>query len=98
MCTYIVERAPIVGSAKGAKGWMSVDVANVFYDHPVHVQLEHSLNIDFVDSSAGPSQRVAVELSPDSARALVSRILAALQSGEAAEAGAAAASPAARAT
>ena len=87
MCTYIVERAAITGSAKGPNGWMKVDTANVYYDHPYHAPLDHALNIDFVNAAGGPGDRVAVELSADSARELVARILAALGSGEAEHAG-----------
>ena len=38
--------------------------------------------IDFVNPEQGPSARVAVELSPDSARELVRSIMAALEAGE----------------
>jgi hypothetical protein len=82
MCSYIVERAKVTGSAKGANGWMRIDTANVYYDHPYHSPLDHSLNIDFVNEKDGARERVAVELSADSARQLVDRILAALKSGE----------------
>jgi hypothetical protein len=81
MCTYIVEKAAIVGSAKGPQDWMKVDTANVYYDHPQHAQLDHALNIDFVNAAGGSSERVAVELSAASARELVEKILAALASG-----------------
>ena len=30
MCSYIVEKAALVGSAKGRKGWMRIDTANVY--------------------------------------------------------------------
>ena len=63
MCTYIVEKASIHGSAKGADGWMNIDTANVYFDHPYHAQLDHALGIDFVDESAGSPQRVAIEIS-----------------------------------
>jgi hypothetical protein len=56
--------------------------ANVYYDHPFHAPLEHALNIDFVNEAEGVGARVAVELTPDSARELVRSILAALESGE----------------
>jgi hypothetical protein len=82
MCSYIVEKAALVGSAKGQKGWMKVDTANVYFDHPYHAQLEHALAIDFVNTAEGARERVAVELSAESARALVQSILAALASGE----------------
>jgi hypothetical protein len=86
MCTYIVEKAAIYGSAKGPDGWMNVDTANVYFDHPYHAQLDHALGIDFVDESAGSPQRVAIEISAQSARRLVERILAALEAGEKAHA------------
>jgi hypothetical protein len=86
MCTYIVEKASIHGSAKGPDGWMNVDTANVYFDHPYHAQLDHALGIDFVDESAGSPQRVAIEISAQSARRLVERILAALEAGERAHA------------
>jgi uncharacterized protein DUF6295 len=82
MCSYIVERAPLVGSAKGQRGWMKVDTANVYFDHPYHAPLDHALGIDFINAADGARERVAVELSAESARALVKAILAALESGE----------------
>ena len=43
MCSYIVEKAKLVGSAKGPNGWMRIDTANVYYDHPFHSPLDHAL-------------------------------------------------------
>lgn len=83
MCSYIVTKAPLTGSAKGPKGWMRVDTANIYYDHPFHASLDHALGIDFINSADGGHERVAVELSAESARALVKQILAALHTGEA---------------
>jgi hypothetical protein len=74
MCTYITEKASISGSAKGPSGWFKVTDASVYFDHPVHAQAAHTLNIDFLDPAAGPSARVAVELTAESARALVKAI------------------------
>ena len=82
MCSYIVEKTALVGSAKGRKGWMRIDTANVYFDHPYHSTLDHVLGIDFTNEGEGGRDRVAIELSADSARALVERILAALASGE----------------
>jgi len=83
MCSYIVEKAALTGSAaKGRKGWMRIDTANVYYDHPYYSTLDHVLAIDFTNEGEGGRDRVAVELSANSARALVERILAALESGE----------------
>jgi hypothetical protein len=82
MCSYIVEKAEVVGSAKGPNGWMKIDTAHVYYDHPYHAPLDHALGIDFINVRNGARERVAVELSAESARELVKKILAALESGE----------------
>jgi hypothetical protein len=82
MCSYIVEKAELHGSAKGPNGWMRIDTANVYFDHPFHAQLDHALGIDFVNEAEGARERVAVELSADSARRLVEKILAAHAAGE----------------
>ena len=81
MCTYLTVQTPITGSAKGPNGkWFAVTDATVYYDHPVHALAEHTLNIDLADPSRGPSARVAVELTAQSARELVAAISAALAS------------------
>jgi hypothetical protein len=49
MCTYVTENVPVSGSAKGPEGWFSLSRATVYFDHPFHAPLEHSLNIDFAD-------------------------------------------------
>ena len=81
MCTYIIEKATITGSGKGPQGWFSLNQANVYYDHPVHAPMDHALTIDFVNEAKGPGARVAVELSPESARQLIEKIQAALEAG-----------------
>ena len=68
MCTYTTERASVRGSAKGPAGWFNLTHATVYFDHPFHSTGEHTLNIDFSNTDLGPSSRVAVELSEDSAR------------------------------
>jgi hypothetical protein len=83
MCTMIVESVAVSGSGKGAQGWFSVSNVNVSYDHPFHAPLEHALNIDFVNEAYGLGARVAVELTPDSAMALVQAIQTALERGKA---------------
>ena len=78
MCTYITETIEIAGSAKGASGWIKVTDGSVYLDHPVHAPFGHTLNIDFLAPELGPSGRVAVELSQESARALAKAITAIL--------------------
>ncbi len=80
MCTYLTEKVSISGSGKGPAGWFSVTDATVYFDHPVHAPAEHTLNIDFIDPAAGPSARVAGELTAASARELVKAIQATLDS------------------
>ncbi len=80
MCTYITEKVAISGSAKGTSGWMSVSDCSVYLDHPQHAPFGHTLNIDFLAPELGPSGRVAVELSQESARALAKAIEAVLES------------------
>lgn len=96
MCTYITERANVIGSGKGVQGWFALTNATVYFDHPHHAPDDHTLNIDFVNEVMGPTARVAVELTAESARELVRAIQAALAAGEAEGVieGAGAASPA----
>jgi uncharacterized protein DUF6295 len=90
MCSYIVEKAKLVGTAKGpGSAWMRVDTANVYYDHPYEAQLDHALCVDFVCEADGGRERVAIEISRQSALDLIDKIKAALQSGDAAHAKAA---------
>lgn len=83
MCTTILHRAKIEGSGKGANGWFKVDQVSVSYDHPLKELVEYALNIDFVNEAEGPSARVAVELSAESARELVGAIERALAEADA---------------
>ena len=82
MCTNIVERASLIGSGKGREGWFKLAEVSVSYDHPFDVPLEHAVNIDFTNESAGVGARVAVELTIDSAKELVKVLSAALERAE----------------
>jgi len=79
MCTMITQQISVEGEGKGANGWFSVRQANVSFDHPFSAQIEHALNIDFVNEAMGPGARVAVELTAESAQSLVDTILAVLE-------------------
>jgi hypothetical protein len=80
MCTYLTQKIEIEGSGKGAQGWFPLTHATVYVDHPQHAAQEHTLNIDFIRPAGGPGARVAVELTEESALALVAAIGAALAS------------------
>ena len=78
MCTMIVGKTPMTGSAKGPEGWFAIDHAYIGYDHPTHTSGEHALTVDFVNEAVGPGARTAVELPRASARQLAHQILATL--------------------
>ena len=78
MCTMIAHQVKLAGRGKNGRDWFEVREANVSYDHPYDLPLEHALNIDFVNEAMGPGARVAVELSVDAARKLVQTIEAVL--------------------
>ena len=79
MCTMIAEKREVAGAGTGAQGWCGLDHVYVTYDHPFELRQEHALNIDFVNEAAGPGARVAVELTRESAEALVEAIQGALR-------------------
>ena len=74
MCTYNTEYATITGSGKGRTGWVSLTDATVYFDHPVHAQAEHTLNIDLTGAGRAAGDRIALELTAESARELVAAI------------------------
>ena len=80
MCTYLTENIEVSGSGKGAGGWFVLRRATVYFDHPQHAPAGHTLNIDFLNPEEGPSARVAVELTAESALQLAKAIEAAVAS------------------
>jgi hypothetical protein len=78
MCSYIVEKAALTGSAKAGGEWRSINTAIVAVDHPSHATLDHALIVDFVNAARPVSERVALELSVESARELISCMQTAL--------------------
>jgi hypothetical protein len=72
----------VSGSGKGREGWIPIDRASVSYDHPDHAQVEQAVIIDFLNQSMGPDSRIAVELTPESARDLVKAIQQSLSRAE----------------
>lgn len=86
MCTSISGQIQTTGSAKGVSGWFSLANITVGYDHPAHLHDNHAILLDFVNHDLGPSGRVAVELTADSARELISALRETLAEGDAYEA------------
>ncbi|HEV2640549.1 MAG TPA: DUF6295 family protein [Actinocrinis sp.] len=78
MCTYVTTQLAVRGSGKAADGWFGLTDATVYFDHPVHADDEHTLNIDFRNPGRGAGARVAVELSAQSALDLARAILTTL--------------------
>ena len=83
MCTMICERTEVEGSGNCRDGWLPLEMVNVAYDLPFNAPWEYGVNIDFVNQSRGVGSRVAVELSPQSAKKLADTIIEALKRGEA---------------
>jgi hypothetical protein len=71
MCTYVTAQTEAAGSAKGRDGWFPLTRVTAYFDHPVHAQAEHTMNIDFANAERGPGSRVAVELTAETAVALL---------------------------
>ncbi|HSB64988.1 MAG TPA: DUF6295 family protein [Anaerolineales bacterium] len=71
MCTMIAQQLKVNGSGKSGANWTHINLASVSYDHPYHMPLEYSLNLDFTNQAG---ERVAVELDADSARKLVETV------------------------
>ncbi len=67
-------------------GWFDLTHAVVSYDHPHHALLEEAIVIDFVNSAMGPEARAAVELTLDSAKALMGALARAIAQAEIEEA------------
>ncbi len=87
MCTSIVEIVGANGAGKGSDGWFDLTHSVVSYDHPHHALLEEAITIDFVNEAMGPSARVAVELTLESAKALGAALAKAIAAAEIEEAG-----------
>jgi hypothetical protein len=78
MCTYQTVKIGVTGSGRGPSDWLRLTEASVYFDHPVHAQAGHTLNIDLRDPSRGPGARIALELTAAAALDLAEAILAAL--------------------
>jgi hypothetical protein len=83
MCSWITYKADIAAHGKGVPEWLALTRATVYYDHPVSAPLDHALIIDFANEAAGPGARLSVELSAESAYALIRAVEAALEAGQA---------------
>jgi hypothetical protein len=86
MCTSIVEIVPAEGAGKSFEGWFPLSRAVVSYDHPNHALLNDAIILDFVNEARGPDARAAVELTLDSAKALLGALERAIAAAETEEA------------
>ena len=81
MCTMIIEKTKVQGSGKGSKGWFKFSQANVSFDHPTHLHMDYSINIDFMEEVQENNIRIAIELTPESAKNLIDTISESLKKG-----------------
>jgi len=82
MCTGIVENRKLSGSGKGPSEWFPIDHASISYDHPDHAQTQQAVIIDIFGKTGDTDSRIAVELTPESARDLVNAILTSMSRGQ----------------
>ena len=82
MCTSIVEIVGASGAGKTGDRWIDLTHSVVSYDHPHHAVLEEAITIDFVNRALGPSARVAVELTLESAKELSGALARAIAAAE----------------
>ncbi len=82
MCSSIVEIVGASGAGKGGDGWFDLTHSVVSYDHPHHALLEQAITIDFVNAALGPGDRVAAELTLESAKTLSSALARAIAAAE----------------
>lgn len=78
MCTYLTTLIPVRACGKAGGKWAPLEMASVYFDHPFATALEHTLNIDLFSDSDGRSRHIALELSLESAEALLGAITKAL--------------------
>jgi hypothetical protein len=79
MCIDYADATDVLGAGHANGTSIGVRRAVVAFTHPTELPLEHALCIDFRAGNADPSERIAVELDPASARELAYSILGALQ-------------------
>jgi hypothetical protein len=78
MCSYDTTQIALLGSAKRESGWTGIASANIYHACPYHSALDDALNIDIIVKGKD-HERIALELSVESALALAHSILATLE-------------------
>ena len=79
MCIDHSQATDIMGAGHANGESMGLERVVVSFTHPMELDLEHALCIDFRAGNGDPSERIAVELDTESARELAYTILGALQ-------------------
>jgi hypothetical protein len=74
MCSYNTTQTALSGSAKRESGWIGLTNASIYCACPFHSLLEETINIDLFIKNK-PEERVALELSIESAKAFAHAIL-----------------------
>ena len=82
MCTVIVEKVKVTVAARREE-WLTLEQANIAYDHSSNAPMEHALNIDIVNESEELSSHVVFELTRQAALHLAEMMLAVLDQAEA---------------
>lgn len=71
------------GSGKSKNGWFTLEELVVEYDAPDHAPMDFAVRVAFVNESRGANARVEVEISADSAMAMIETIQDVLEKADA---------------
>jgi len=82
MCTMISEKTNITGSGKSDNRWIPINSCDVYFDHPDHVDCEHAIMLSFCNQNDPINSRISLEITPESAKAIIEKINLALAKGE----------------
>ena len=75
MCTSIVEIVGVEGMAKRGDEWFPLTQAVVAYDHARHAPAADVITLDFINTGLEPGARAGVELTLESAKECVPRLI-----------------------
>jgi hypothetical protein len=78
MCIEHTDAMDVLGAGHSNGASIRLGRAVVAFTHPMDLELEHALCIDFRAAGGDPSKRIAVELDEASARRLADAIVDAL--------------------
>ena len=77
----LIEKTNVQGSGKGSKGWFKFSQVFFWYVDHSDLHMDYSINIDFIQEVEENNKRIAIELTPESAKKLIETISKSLKKG-----------------